>query len=111
MILGSQNRPSTIFETILKFTQMACPCCGIECEGAGEHERGGEEEGGEGRPAPAQHVQDVDAEEVGGQLECGGNGEGDVDAVVDVGDVADVAVEEEPRHHPGTSNDSQRRAS
>ena len=82
MILGSQNRPSTIFETILKFTQMACPCCGIECEGAGEHERGGEEEGGEGRPAPAQHVQDVDAEEVGGQLESCRHRERRVDVVV-----------------------------
>ena len=56
--------------------------------------------------SPADLIDGGDGEEVGGQLECGGNGEGDVDAVVDVGDVADVAVEEEPRHHPGTSNDS-----
>ena len=43
-----------------------------------------------------------DGEEVRGELETGRDGEGGVDAVVDVGDVAHVAVEQEPRHHPET---------
>ena len=41
----------------------------MQREGADEHEDGGECERGEGRPAAAQRVQDVDAEDVGGQLE------------------------------------------
>ena len=37
--------------------------------------------------------------QVSWELERGGDGECDVDVVVEVGDVADVAVEEEGRHH------------
>ena len=49
--------------------------------------------------APASDVINAgDGEEVGGELEGGRDGEGGVDAVVDVGDVAHVAVEQEPGH-------------
>ena len=52
-------------------------------------------------PPPAADVIDAgDGEEVGGELEGGRDGEGGVDAVVNVGDVAHVAVEKEPGHHP-----------
>ena len=50
--------------------------------------------------APAADVINAgDGEEVGGELEGGRDGEGGVDAVVNVGDVAHVAVEQEQRHH------------
>ena len=51
------------------------------------------------RPA-ADVVDGGDGEEVCGELEGGRDGEGGVDAVVDVGDVAHVAVEQETSHHP-----------
>ena len=51
-------------------------------------------------PPAADVINAGDGEEVGGELEGGRDGEGGVDAVVDVGDVAHVAVEQEPGHHP-----------
>lgn len=54
-----------------------------------------------GRPPPPEPVQPPGGQQVRRQLQQGGDGEGGVDGVPQVGDVADVAVEHPGDQHPG----------
>ena len=65
-----------------------------------EHTNARQRHGPHCRPPPAEEVEAPDAEQIGGQLQCGGHCEGGVDAVVEVGDVADVTIENTSYQHP-----------
>ena len=63
----------------------------------------------ERRPSPADDVQAEDGEDVGGELEEGGDRERPVDGVVNVANVADVAVEHARDAHPKNEKERKRK--
>ena len=72
-----------------------------QAQPANGHADAREGEGEEGGGAAAEPVEPPDRGQVGRQLEGRRDGEGGVDGVVQVADVADVRVEEAGDEHPG----------